>query len=170
MRAGAGKRRARRPVATVDLSIRGRVGLSALARARLRLFVQRMVTAAALRDGLLEPELGLLLCDDAQIHELNRAFRNKDRPTDVLAFAQREGPAAELHPNLLGDIVISVATAKRQARGPGGIGGELRLLAAHGLCHLLGYDHRTDREEALMNRRVAGLLAEGRRRGPVGPA
>lgn len=157
-------------LATVDLSVRGRISLTPLAVARLRLFLRRMVVAAALRDGLRAPEVGLLLCGDADIHKLNRAFRKKDRPTDVLAFAQREGPAADLHPNLLGDIVISVATAKRQARGPGGLGGELRMLAAHGLCHLLGYDHRTDREEATMNRRVRALLQEGRRRGRIRPA
>jgi rRNA maturation RNase YbeY len=91
-------------------------------------------------------QVSLRLVGDAQIHAL---YRRKDRPTDVLAFAQREGPAGAIHPGLLGDIVISVDTAPRQARH--GLYRELLHLASHGLCHLLGYDHRTDAEEAEMN-------------------
>ena len=100
---------------------------------------------------------------------LNKTYRRKDAPTDVLAFAQREGPGKAAQPSLLGDIVISVETARRQARrkGPAGLHAELRTLAAHGLCHLLGYDHRDDAEEAVMNARVASLLAEASRRGHI---
>ena len=108
------------------------------------------------------------LVGDAKIHALNRGYRRKDRPTDVLAFAQREGPAGALHPGLLGDIVISVDTARRQARR--GLYRELMHLASHGLCHLLGYDHRNDAEEAEMNARAAALRAEAARRGRIRPA
>jgi probable rRNA maturation factor len=86
----------------------------------------------------------------------------------VLAFAQREGPAASVHAALLGDIVISVDTARRQARR--GLYRELVHLASHGLCHLLGYDHRDDAEEREMNARAAALRAEAVRRGRVRPA
>ena len=127
-----------------------------------------MVRAAARRDGRADYEASLRLVGDARIHELNRGYRRKDRPTDVLAFAQREGPAGAIHPGLLGDIVISVDTARRQARH--GLYRELLHLASHGLCHLLGYDHRTDAEEADMNARAAALRAEARRRGRVRPA
>ena len=112
-----------------------------------------------------ELEVTLRLTDDLAIHELNRVYRGRDRPTDVLAFAQREGEGGALHPELLGDIVISVETAARQARR--GLDREILFLAAHGLCHLLGYDHGTDEEEAAMNARMAGLLREAARAGRV---
>ena len=82
---------------------------------------------------------------------------------------QREGPGGQLHPSLLGDVIISVETARRQARrrGPAGLCAELRVLAAHGLCHLLGYDHRDDAEEATMNARAAALLVEAARAGRI---
>ena len=83
----------------------------------------------------------------------------------MLAFAHREGPAAELHPELLGDIVISVETAREQAKQ--GLHAELLHLASHGLCHLLGYDHRDDEEERVMNARAAVLRGEAKRRGRI---
>jgi len=133
-----------------------------LARA-LRREVARMVAAAALREGRRGLEVALRLCDDAAIRALNRAWRGKDRPTDVLAFAQREADAAD--PRLLGDLVISIDTARRQARR--GLHAELLHLASHGLCHLLGYDHRDDAEERAMNARAAALRREARRSGRV---
>jgi len=130
---------------------------------RLRRQVSRMARAAALHDGKKRYEVALRLCDDAEIRELNRDWRGKDKPTDVLAFAQREAVVAD--PSLLGDIVISVDTAKRQAKR--GLHAELLHLASHGLCHLLGYDHRNDREEQVMNARAAALRREATRRGRV---
>ena len=153
---------------TLDLAVDDAVRLPPALRRRLRTEVARMIRAAARRDGRADYEVSLRLVDDAQIHALNRGYRRKDRPTDVLAFAQREGPAGAIHPGLLGDIVISVDTARRQARH--GLYRELLHLASHGLCHLLGYDHRTDAEEADMNARAAALRAEARRRGRVRPA
>jgi probable rRNA maturation factor len=150
----------------VDLIVDDGVVLPAPARRRLRAEVSRMVRAAALAAGRRDLEVALRLTTDPEIRALNRAWRGKDRPTDVLAFAQQEGPAAA-HPevDLLGDLVISVETARRQARR--GLAAELLHLASHGLCHLLGYDHRTDREEREMNTRAAALRAEARRRGRI---
>jgi probable rRNA maturation factor len=125
----------------------------------------RMVRAAALHDDRVDYEVSLRLTDDATIRTLNRDYRGKDKPTDVLAFAQREGPAAELHPDVLGDLVISVDTARRQAKR--GLHAELLHLASHGLCHLLGYDHRDDAEERTMNARAAALRREAKRSGRV---
>lgn len=149
--------------------------LTAGERARLERRAARMVAAAALNDPSLgstaEVEAGLTLVDDAEIHALNRDYRRKDTPTDVLAFAMREGEGGALHPGILGDVVISVETARRQARTRRhGLFDEIFFLWSHGLCHLLGYDHRTDREERAMNARMAALRAEGVRRGPVRPA
>ena len=113
-----------------------------------------------------DAELSILLCDDATIHELNRDYRNKDRPTDVLAFAMREGEGGELHPSLLGDVVISIETARRQAREHGrSIAAEVTQLLAHGLLHLLGYDHRTDEEDRVMRARTDVLFAAATARG-----
>jgi probable rRNA maturation factor len=152
----------------LDLAVDDAARLPPAMRRRLRTEVARMIRAAARRDGRTDYEVSLRLVGDAQIHALNRGYRHKDRPTDVLAFAQREGPAGAIHPGLLGDIVISLDTARRQARH--GLYRELLHLASHGLCHLLGYDHRTDAEEADMNARAAALRVEARRRGRVRPA
>ena len=147
----------------LDLAIDPGVKLPAPLRTRVRREVARMVKAAALTEGRTDLDVALRITDDAEIHALNRDWRGKDRPTDVLAFAQREAAAADA--GLLGDIVISVDTARRQAKR--GLYAELLHLASHGLCHLLGYDHRDDEEERVMNARAAALRREGRRSGRV---
>ncbi len=152
----------------LDLAVDDAVAIPPGLRRKLLTAVGRMVRAAARADGRTDFEVGLRLTTDAEIRVLNREFRSKDKPTDVLAFAQREGPAAKLHPGLLGDIVISVDTARRQARR--GLAAELLHLASHGLCHLLGYDHRDDAEEREMNARAAALRKEGARTGRVSAA
>jgi probable rRNA maturation factor len=156
----------------VDLVVDPAAGMAVPAawRRRLRVELVRMVRAAARAEGRDDLELALRLTDDRVIRELNRDYRKIDRPTDVLAFAQREAATARrAQPGLLGDVVISVETARRQAkrRGTAGLFAELRFLAAHGLCHLLGYDHRDDAEEAEMNARMAALIAEAGRRGAI---
>lgn len=98
------------------------------------------------------------LVSDRRIRDLNRRFRGKDEPTDVLSF-----PADE--PGVLGDVVIALGVASRQAKAAGhGLAVELRVLALHGLLHLLGYDHEDDdgrmaRVEARLRRK--GGLREG---------
>lgn len=157
----------------LDLAVDEGVAVPAAIAKRLAAEVGRMVRAAAKTDGHADYEVGLRLTTDKEIRVLNREFRNKDKATDVLAFAQREGvtvahhPGA-LHPELLGDIVISVDTARKQAKR--GLAAELLHLASHGLCHLLGYDHRDDAEERVMNARAAALRVEGARRGRVSAA
>lgn len=150
---------------SLDLAVDDAAGVPAGVRRRLRVELARMIRAAARRDRLADYEVSVRLVGDAAIHALNRDYRRHDRPTDVLAFAQREGPAAGLHPAVLGDVVISVDTARRQAKR--GLYRELLHLAAHGLCHLLGYDHRDDAEERAMNARAAALRAEAGRRGRI---
>lgn len=109
-------------------------------------------------------ELSLRLTDDAEIQELNAQYRNKNQPTDVLAFAalEVEIPQSEemLHePLYLGDIVISVDTASRQADSRGhSVQTELAWLAAHGLLHLLGWDHPDDESLNKMLSMQARLL------------
>jgi probable rRNA maturation factor len=118
-------------------------------------------------------ELSVVLCDDAAIRELNRDWRKKDRATDVLSFPQAEDDAA-LHAGRkapadasLGDVVISVDTARRQAHEGGWtLEEEMNRLLLHGVLHLLGYDHeRGTREAARMRaeeaRLSAALVADG---------
>ncbi|MDI3327708.1 MAG: rRNA maturation RNase YbeY [Alicyclobacillaceae bacterium] len=136
--------------------------------------VRRVLLEAALREGISGAEVSVALVDDLRIRELNRLYRGIDRPTDVLSFAMREGedgPAfGEGGRELLGDIVISVETALRQAREYGhGLEREVAFLAVHGFLHLLGYDHRTPEEEAVMfARQEAVLAAAGLARGSDG--
>jgi len=113
--------------------------------------------------GRSRAELSILLCDDAVIHELNRDYRGVDRPTDVLAFAMSEGEGAELSPDLLGDVVVSLPTAAKQAHASGKtISSEVTMLVAHGLLHLLGYDHRDAEEERVMLEKTRVLCAAAR--------
>jgi len=115
--------------------------------------------------GEADAELTISLVNDAQIRRLNGAYRGKDRPTDVLAFAMREGRRAPGDNALLGDVVISVETAARQAEGRGApIAQEVRILLIHAVLHLLGYDHERSVEEArdmrAMEHRLQKLLPE----------
>jgi len=105
-------------------------------------------------------ELSVLLCDDATIRELNREYRERDSSTDVLSFSMREGEYGDLHPELLGDIVVSMETARVQASGAGRtIVAEVTHLVAHGLLHLIGYDHVTEAEDQIMRARTSELCA-----------
>jgi probable rRNA maturation factor len=95
--------------------------------------------------GLNKAELSIVLVSDAQIKRLNKLYRNKDKPTDVLSFPIGEKVNGWL---ILGDIVISVDTAKKQAQELGySLEEELKRLLVHGLVHLLGYDHELGGEE-----------------------
>jgi len=97
------------------------------------------------------------LTGDENLREYNSRYRGLDEPTDVLAFAAREQPTDQRFQappgteDWLGDIVISVPRARRQAKEAGHpVNDEVRLLAVHGFLHLLGYDHAEDAEEATM--------------------
>lgn len=103
-------------------------------------------------------ELSVILLGDGRMAELNRTYRRKDGPTNVLAFAMREGEEPADH--LLGDIVISVETAAREAAHEGtSLHRRLTVLLIHGLLHLLGLDHeRSEQEAAAMAAREQELL------------
>ena len=141
----------------IDVSLEGGGAAGADHVADLEAVAARVLGAF----GLDEAELSIVLCDDAFIHPLNRDWRGKDRPTDVLSFAQREGEEADEDDPVLGDVVISLETAARQAAERGhGTAHELRVLLIHGICHLLGYDHEEDEEAEEMEALERDLLAE----------
>ena len=113
--------------------------------------------------GEQQSELSIELVGDRRMRRLNRLYRKKDRTTDVLAFPMREAlapHAAGLTTNMLGDVVISVPQARRQAIEAGRqLDEEIVSLLVHGLLHLCGYDHeRSEKEAARMHRRERQLL------------
>ncbi len=120
---------------------------------------------AALQLG--KSELSIVLTNDEQIQQLNRIYRKVDRPTDVLAFAMHEGEAADLQAHLLGDVIVSVDTARTQAvRAKRRVLSEATMLIAHGILHLLGWDHETkakDRRMRIETARLCRAAARGSR-------
>jgi len=118
--------------------------------------VRAVLRKAADVYGLTENnEVSLVFCDDAYIQNLNRDYRGKDQPTDVLSFALNEGEEPEIVDGpaqvLLGDIIISLETAARQAEEYNhSLEREVAYLTVHGMLHLLGYDHMTEEDKAEM--------------------
>ena len=135
----------------IDLDVRGRASATPRnERTKLLRRLNRAMEAA----GEADSEVSLSLVDDDEIQALNREWRQEDKPTDVLSFSLTEGEILDEvpgMPSLLGDIVISVETAARQAAATERtLDAELLHLAVHGLAHLLGYDHATPDEERIM--------------------
>ncbi|MBB6175257.1 putative rRNA maturation factor [Anoxybacillus tengchongensis] len=116
------------------------------------------------RDGA---EVSVTFVDNEKIREINRDYRGKDQPTDVISFALEEMGEEEIEivgadfPPVLGDIIISVPKAREQAEQYGhSFMRELGFLAVHGFLHLLGYDHETEEEEKVMFAKQEQLLQQ----------
>ncbi len=123
--------------------LRVRLIRTAVRQTALRRLAERVLVAV----GEAQSELSLELVGDGRMRRLNRQYRKKDRTTDVLAFAMRESscPVSAL----LGDVVISLPTARRQAKEGGrSLSEELAWLLIHGVLHLCGYDHERSTAEA----------------------
>lgn len=103
-----------------------------------------------------------MLTDDFNIMQLNSQYRGINKPTDVLSFAQAEGDVSfdsDMDEHILGDVIISVETAKKQAQANSiMIQDEVELLLVHGILHLLGYDHVKLNEKKIMFARQQELL------------
>jgi probable rRNA maturation factor len=127
-----------------------------VSRASVARRARAMLEALQMRDR----ELSILLTGDDQIQKLNRIYRKKNRPTDVLAFAQHEGELGDRSDRLLGDVVVSIPTARRQAEArKRDLESELTMLLAHGLLHLLGWDHETAADDRRMRAETSRLCA-----------
>ena len=101
----------------------------------------------------------MVFTDDAHIHRLNRHFRDKDKPTNVLSFPAGPPIGGRFGP-LLGDIVLARETIAREAEGQGlTIDDHLTHLIVHGFLHLVGYDHVEDADAAVMERLETAILA-----------
>lgn len=97
----------------------------------------------------LDKELSLTFVDDDGIREINKKYLNRNYPTNVISFSMREGEFGEINPDVLGDIIISVETASRDAMQAGiRLEEELDYLIIHGILHILGYDHETSEADA----------------------
>lgn len=141
---------------SVDLMLEG----TAASQTDVAKVVQDVADAALVCVDKADHELSIVLTDDAHIQVLNRDFREKDAPTDVLSFGQLEGEPFVTPVPHLGDLVISLETATRQAVERGHpIEAELRILLVHGLMHLLGHDHMEPEERIKMAQAEDALLA-----------
>jgi len=130
--------------------------------------IERVITFAA-RKQMVEAhsEVSITFVSNERIQEINREYRDKDKPTDVISFAMEELGEGEVEligadmPRVLGDIIISIPKAIEQAEEYGhSFLRELGFLAVHGFLHLLGYDHMTEEEETEMFTRQKEILDE----------
>ena len=112
-----------------------------------------------------DSEISILIVDDPQIEDLNQQYLNRRGPTNVIAFPMREGEFSDVSPHLLGDVVISIDTAAREAQ-MAATTTERRFneLLVHGILHLMGYDHETSEDEARVmenkSKEILALLSE----------
>lgn len=101
-----------------------------------------------------DSELSITFIEDPQMRELNRTYREIDRTTDVLSFPQSEGPDF----TLLGDIIISIDTARRHSRSYGvTLHEEIKKLIIHGILHLIGHNHKKKKETEIMREKEKEL-------------
>lgn len=135
--------------------VRSRLRRTLILLPRIQTLAQKILAAS----GAPAAELSLDLVGDRRIQRLNRQYRGRDYPTDVLAFPMRAvaGPASPL----LGDVVISLHTAARQAEARGhSLDHEVVMLLIHGTLHLCGYDHERGAREARRMRRKELVILE----------
>ena len=133
----------------------------------IRLLIRRSCTAVLTYENFpSNAEVSVSFVNDKQIHELNLKYRNMDKPTDVLSFPLGDGKNYDKNPEtgdcLLGDIVISLETAERQALIYNhSLEREIGFLTVHSMFHLLGYDHETSNMAALiMREKEEAVLSE----------
>ncbi|MGP4072513.1 rRNA maturation RNase YbeY [Piscibacillus sp. B03] len=123
--------------------------------------------AAEMEEVNQDAELSITFVNNSQIQEINRDYRQKDQPTDVISFAMQETGEDEIEivgeelPEHLGDIIVSIEKARDQAQEYNhSYKRELGFLIVHGFLHLLGYDHQTVEEEKEMFERQKHILEE----------
>lgn len=126
-------------------------------------WLRRVARLALAAEGVRAAELSIVITDDEAVRQLNRAYAGEDEATDVLSFSLQEGEAFPSPDGLLrlGEVVISLPTAQRQAEAAGRpLLEEVAHLLVHGILHLLGYDHALPQEEERMRERERAILAQ----------
>ncbi len=135
----------------MQISIQNKQKKYRMNRKKVLQWIRHILLLQKYEDG----EVGLVFVNNRQIQIYNRDYRHKDRPTDVLAFPMLEGIGGELHPQFLGDVMVSLEMVAKEARLFGrSQAQQLLILLIHGVLHLIGYDHeRSPREARRMSRR-----------------
>jgi probable rRNA maturation factor len=136
----------------MPITIRNEQKKVAVNPAKVRKLLQKCLQCLNYPDA----DVSVLLTGDGAIRHLNREHRGQDRPTDVLSFGMREQRRANEplppHPEVLGDVVVSMPTIQRQAKARKvTVQEELDFILIHGLLHLLGYDHAAEAEKRRMD-------------------
>jgi len=109
-----------------------------------------------------DTELSIVLADDGRVRELNRDYRNRDQPTNVLSFPADDENATHIpgRPRMLGDVIVALETTEREARDSGKpLADHLAHLVVHGVLHLLGLNHRTEAEAETMEDKEREILS-----------
>ena len=129
----------------MEVLIENRQSRHKISPKKIQQTVQVILSALDFPDG----EISILIVDDPQIETLNQKYLKRQGPTNVIAFAMREGEFSHLTPHLLGDVVISMDTTAKEAQDAG-LSMERRFneLLVHSILHLFGYDHEDSQKEA----------------------
>jgi probable rRNA maturation factor len=135
----------------MEIGVRNKCKSNIITTHRLKKITNNVLKLVLDEKGRSSAEVSIVYVDDAEMRNLNRNYRGMFKSTDVLAFPMNDGKFACINPDLLGDIVISVPQARKQAeQNEHSLERELMLLLIHGLLHLLGYDHQNGKAEMLM--------------------
>jgi probable rRNA maturation factor len=135
----------------VEIHIRNKCKSNIITTHRLKKITQNVLKVVLEERSRPNAEVSVVFIDDGEMRNLNRTFRGVNKSTDVLAFPINDGRFADINPDTLGDIVISVPKARDQAVAKEfSIERELSVLLIHGLLHLLGFDHETDKDAIVM--------------------
>ena len=127
--------------------------------------IKKIIKHALKSEKITKASFNIILIDDQEITKINKMYRKKDKPTDVISFALEDNKQTTTAYNkrILGDIYISVETAKKQAKEYNhSLTRELCFLSVHGLLHLLGYDHIKEKDEKIMFEKQE-LILNGKR-------
>lgn len=123
--------------------------------------MRKLATRVLRSQNFADAELSVSLVSDAEIRDLNREHLGRDRATNVISFPLTEGEFGGVNPGVLGDVVVSTDTARRQAEKSGNTTeSETAYLLIHGILHLIGYDHERDKSGARAMRRLQDRLFE----------
>ena len=155
----SGRRAPPAPRTSIDVEVQDARWLVQLrtGRALCRRAALAALAGAPRRSGMV---LAIALADDAAVRKLNRSFRGKDKPTNVLSFPADAHATPPGAPRFLGDIVLARQTVTREAREQGKpLVDHLKHLVVHGTLHLLGYDHEADAEAARMEALEVRILS-----------
>ena len=135
----------------MEIDVRNKCKSNIITTHRLKKITNNVLKLVLEEKGRTNAEVSIVFVDDGEMRNLNRNFRGINKSTDVLAFPMNTGKFANINPELLGDIVISVPTARKYAEmNERTLERELSVLLIHGVLHLLGYDHETAKEEVAM--------------------